>query len=380
MPAAPPVTLRRVPAVLRSSTVALRQRRTLPQTLILFVTARCNARCDFCLYKDSVENPTRRREELTVAEIERLADRYGPLHYLALSGGEPFVRRDVDRICQAFIDRCQTSVIDIPSNFAYGDVMVDSVGRLVADNPQVVVELQLSIDHLGERHDASRGVEGLYETALANFDRLAAVREQHPNLSLKVNVVWLERNRDDLREIVAELRRRIDFDRIHLTYPHHRLPAGGADPEVLADFDRFRTPAEEVANEARGRFDPFSVPMRAAKVSSHRLLRDAIDGERNLGAVCEAGRHVAVVDEKGEVFPCEVLWESVGNLRDHDLDLGAVLAGERYQRFRQERLGPGRCNCTWSCAALTAVSVTPSLYPRMAGDAVRVALGRSGAT
>lgn len=370
---------RSVPVVLRSATLAARQRRLLPQTLIFFVTSRCNARCDFCLYKDSVDNPTRRSEELTLAEVRRIAHQYGPLHYLAMSGGEPFVRRDIGEICQTFIDRCGTSVIDIPSNFAYGDVMVDTIEPLVAANPSVLVELQLSIDHIGALHDESRGVEGLYESALATFDRLAAVRARHPNLSLKVNVVWLERNRDDIAEIVAELGRRISFDRIHLTYPHHRIPPGGGDAEMLADFDRFRVQAEELANLARSRFDPFSVPMRAAKVSSHRVLRQAITGSLAMGELCEAGRNLVVVDERGEVFPCEVLWESVGNLRESGYDVGAVLQGERYQEFRSARLGPDSCNCTWSCAAMTAVSVTPALYPRMAGDAVRVALGRTAA-
>lgn len=369
------MSIRRIPVVMRSSTLAIRQRDALPQTLIFFVTARCNARCDFCLYADSVANPTRRSEELTVDEVRRIAASYGPLHFLALSGGEPFVRHDIDEICQAFIDECGTSVIDIPSNFAYGDTMLAAVEPLAARNPGVIVELQLSIDHIGERHDRSRGITGLYETALENFRRLQAVRDRRPNLSLKINVVWLERNRDDLDEIVDELRRRLDFDRIHITYPHAHLPPGG-DPTALADFERFRGPAERLANVARSRLDPFSVPMRAAKVSSHRLLRDALTGDTAMGARCEAGRHVVVLDERGEVFPCEVIWESVGNVRDHGLDIGAVLDGQPYANFRQRRLGPGSCNCTWSCAALTAVSVTPSLYPRMAGDAVRVALGR----
>ncbi len=186
----------------------------------------------------------------------------------------------------------------------------------------MVVELQFSVDHLGARHDASRGVEGLYEEAIATFVRLQEVRRRHDNLSLKVNIVWLERNRDDVPSIVDGLKARIDIDRIHLTYPHDRIDASGVDDSGVEDFDRFRPAAEVLANEARSRFDPFSVPMRAAKVSSHRVLRNAVTGSTPMGEVCEAGRHLVVIDEKGEVFPCEVIWESVGNLRDNGYDVG----------------------------------------------------------
>ena len=369
------MNLGRMPAVLRSSTLALRQRSTLPQTLIFFVTSRCNARCDFCLYKDSVENPTRRSEELTVEEVNKIAAAYGPLHYLALSGGEPFVRKDVGEICQAFIDHCGTSVIGIPSNFAYGEVMLETIEPLVARNPNVVVELQMSIDHLGARHDLSRGIDGLFESAVNTFEQLQAVRSRHKNLSLKVNLVWLERNRDDIDAIVEGLRSRIQVDRIHLTFPHEKISPTGVSTEQLEEFDRFLGPAEKLSGDSAGERDLFTLPMRAAKVSGHRILREAMTGETPLGAICEAGKHLVVLDERGEVFPCETIWESVGNLREHEYQMGKILAGPTYEAFRKKYLGPSACNCTWSCAAMTAVSVTPRRYPQLASDAARIALG-----
>ncbi|MFZ4433455.1 MAG: radical SAM/SPASM domain-containing protein [Microthrixaceae bacterium] len=367
---------RRIPVVARSSTLAIRQRHTLPQTLILFVTARCNARCDFCLYKESVEHPTRRSEELTVEEYDRIARSYGPLHYLALSGGEPFVRRDVHDLCQAFVDHGGTSVVEIPSNFSYGDAMVDAVTQLVSANPDLVVELQVSIDDLGDRHDESRRVEGLYRAAVDNARRLSELRRAHPNLVLKANVVWLPSNRDRIDQVVAGVRADFDVDRVHLTYPHLRIPADGAGADTVADFARFREVADRVVAGTGSRWDPYTLPMRAAKLASNRMLGAAIAGERPLGERCEAGRHVVVVDERGEVFPCEVIWESVGNVRDAGHDVAAVLAGDRYERFRERYLGADPCNCTWSCASMTSVSVSPEGYPGLALDAARLALGR----
>lgn len=360
-------------ALLRSARLFHTQRSTLPQTLIVFVTSRCNARCAFCLYKESVADPVRRSEEMTVDEYARVAAAYGPLHYLALSGGEPFVRQDIPEICQAFIDRCGTAVVDIPSNFFYEQAMLDGVTRLAAANPEVVVDLQLSIDHTGQRHDRSRVVDGLYERAMRSFGRLEEVREQLPNVHLKVNVVWLPSNQDDIEEIHAELGRRLGYDRISLTYPHCELPVTGA-PEAVEDFARFRAAAERLAADpGRSGGDLYTLSMRATKRSYHRVIEQAISGDVAMGERCEAGRHIVVLDEKGEVFPCEVIWESVGNVREHGHDVGAVLAGDRYAAFRAARLGPGRCSCTWSCAALSAVSVTPRMLPRLALDVAHTA-------
>src|SRR3990172_3381046 len=136
-----------VASAIRSALLFRKQRATLPQTLVFFVTSRCNARCDFCLYHDQITHPVAKTRELRVDEVERIAARYGPLHYLALSGGEPFVRRDIAELCQAFIDRCGTRVVDVPSTFFYTESMVDALSRLVRDDPRVIFDIQLSLDH-----------------------------------------------------------------------------------------------------------------------------------------------------------------------------------------------------------------------------------------
>ena len=77
----------------------LTQKKYLPQTLIFFVTLRCNAGCEFCLYRSQMRNPTAAADELSVKEVEAIARKYKKLHYLALLGGEPFIRKDIDGIC-----------------------------------------------------------------------------------------------------------------------------------------------------------------------------------------------------------------------------------------------------------------------------------------
>lgn len=364
-----------VASALRSALLFRKQRGALPQTLIFFVTSRCNARCAFCLYYEQITNPVAKSRELTVSEVERVAAGYGPLHYLALSGGEPFVRRDVAGLCMAFIDRCGTRVVDVPSNFFYTESMVDALGELVRAAPHVVFDIQLSLDDVGDAHDDSRKVKGLYARARETFAELARLRDDHDNLKLKVNVLWLEGNRDRLPRITDVIRRDFAADRVQLTYPHRTMPARGA-PESLADLTAYERAADAVGRAVPPRRvgDLHSLGIRAVKPIYQRLLRDAVSGARPTGALCEAGRHLVVLDEKGDLFPCEPLWKPIGNVREHDYDVGAILRGAAYAEFRRQHLD-GRCNCTWSCALNTHVSVTPSFLPRLGLEATRI-LGR----
>ena len=66
----------------------------------LELTYRCNVQCEFCFLKDSVLY--QKRDELTLDEIARLADQAQPFGAsFFLTGGEPFLRRDLPEIVAA---------------------------------------------------------------------------------------------------------------------------------------------------------------------------------------------------------------------------------------------------------------------------------------
>ena len=62
--------------------------------LILYVTNRCNFKCNFCFYHAEVEKG-RKPNELSTAEIQRFSETLGPIIQLSLTGGEPFLRDDL---------------------------------------------------------------------------------------------------------------------------------------------------------------------------------------------------------------------------------------------------------------------------------------------
>lgn len=351
----------------------------LPQSLIYFVTSRCNADCDFCLYHIQLNNAATRHSELTAEEVNKIAALYGPLHYLGLSGGEPFIRKDIADLCQAFVKHCNVQVIDIPSNFFYGERMETFVHTFCSQNPDTTLDLQLSLDHLGEKHDQSRKVTGLFAKAMANFQRLSALKKQYQHLRLKVNVVFLPSNKNDLRQILAQLQILLPFDRIQLTYPHeqlnHSTPTEILNPEDLKLFFELAQTADQMQTQTPHP-DLYALGLRALKKTYRQLLEQALIGTRNTGTYCEAGKHIAVMTEAGDVYPCEILWnEKIGNVREANYNIGKLLKAEDYKKFRAKYLGQtSNCNCTWSCAINSEVSVHYKYFPKMAVNALGLLL------
>src|SRR5437763_14564865 len=83
-----------------------------PPFLILFVNSICNQTCEHCFYWRNLNRP----DDLTFDELRRLSESLGRIETLNLSGGEPFLRRELGDICRMFIDRNRVRQIYVPTN------------------------------------------------------------------------------------------------------------------------------------------------------------------------------------------------------------------------------------------------------------------------
>jgi molybdenum cofactor biosynthesis enzyme MoaA len=72
----------------------------MPIYLLMFVTNRCAARCEHCFYWSELN--TKIKEELTVAEFDKLAQSIGPMLQITFTGGSPELRKDLPEIVESF--------------------------------------------------------------------------------------------------------------------------------------------------------------------------------------------------------------------------------------------------------------------------------------
>lgn len=130
----------------------------------LVLTKRCNAKCQMC---NCHLNPTRVEEEFTADLIDRLPQ----MKSTTLTGGEPFLRKDIEEI----IGRLQgkTDRILINTNGFFTEKMCNMARRY----PDVGI--RISIDGMEITHNTIRGVPNIYKQAMKSLEELIKIRGKH---------------------------------------------------------------------------------------------------------------------------------------------------------------------------------------------------------
>ena len=142
--------------VLRSFTENLK-----PRWIWFEVTDRCNSRCTHCNIwrKKATEHP------LTPEEIERVFKDplFQKLDSIINSGGEAAIRNDIEEVLFAEHRALPQANLHLSTNGLLPERILEVV-RAMAKN-DIPIEIGVSIDGIGRKHDLIRGVEGNFAKA-----------------------------------------------------------------------------------------------------------------------------------------------------------------------------------------------------------------------
>ena len=96
--------------------------------MIVFINSVCNLTCEHCFYWKNLN----RRDDLSYAEFETLSRELGTFENLNLSGGEPFMRKDLAEIIRLACIYLKPRLIHIPTN-ALAPPFIDKTTRKILD-------------------------------------------------------------------------------------------------------------------------------------------------------------------------------------------------------------------------------------------------------
>lgn len=343
-----------------------------PVHLTVYVTGQCNLRCRHCFHwrevAASVPGPA-------LEDLRRLADsaaRMGPLLWVSFGGGEPFLRRDLALVADAFA-RHGLRHLAVPTNGLLPERAEAFATEVLARHPDLHLALSVSFDGPPEVHDAIRDVAGGHARSMECVRRLKALQANLPRLGVGVLVCVTRENQDVLAAHVEELVRELRPDNVTVN-----LARGDALDRTLLEVDVARY-EEVVATKRRlqesGALPYFDFPLARVARARDELMYEHVArvarGENDARHLpCTAGSLSAVVFEDGSVRACEILPDAIGNLNDVAWDLGRLWA-ERAARELRAKIASTRCACTWECAQADNVLFNARAWPELAWRVAR---------
>jgi len=344
-----------------------------PFHLVLFVTSKCNARCKYCFYWDQIVSKEK-PDELRLQEIQRIASHLPNLGYLTLTGGETSLREDVAEIAEAFYNRSGIRIASYHTNGFLKDKIVADVSTILERCPELAVDVCVSVDAVGKKHDDLKGVPGAFDKAIATIEALEELSADNRRLGIfTVSVFCASNTSENIREAhryLADMGIRNGISLIR--------NAAKEDDEFDVDVDEYLRLFDELesvrpSGGASAKYPLFSF-RDAIESFKGRLIAETVRAKRQI-VPCVAGKRSIVLGEDGTLYPCELLHKSYGNVRDFDCDPMALLNSDKGREIRRGIVNK-ECHCTWEILIALSTLYSPRTYPRVIAHRLSQALRR----
>ncbi len=332
--------------------------RMLPINLTLSPSPRCNSRCLTCNIW------MKREDELTIDEWEKVFKSLGRAPFwFTVSGGEPFMFRDIVELCQLLYQYCRPAIINIPTNSIMHRIIPKKVEAICRGCPDSQVIINLSLDGVGETHDRIRGIRGNFAKFEANYH---ALRELDlPNLNIGIHSVISNFNVDHAPELFAYAFS-MKPDSYITEIAEQRVELDTVDIPITPPLDKYAPVIDMLIERIRARrFSGISKITEAFRIEYYQLVKQILAKETQV-IPCFAGWASAQIYANGEVWPCCIRADSMANLRDVDYDFKAVWYSAEADRIRRS-IRAKECHCPLANASYTNLLMDGSTLARVSG-------------
>lgn len=334
--------------------------------LFYFVTSVCNARCEFCFNLENVENGKERKpHELSLKEIRSIAEKLKRLPYLNLSGGEPFMRKDLADLIEVFHRNCKTQWVTIPTNASLTKTILDTTQEILTRCPILFLTVQISIDGLDETHDHSRKIKGGFTAMTKTLEGLSRLKPWYPNLRIQIATAYDDFNASEMPEIIRFVREHFIYDQqMFYLIREAGLKITPSRNHLIPSFSR--TLAENENYEgAKIRQTLWSQAVRILQEATYSdVVR--IKQKKEFLRPCHALRKFVTLYDDGQISPCEILDSvNLGNIRDFDYDYYKLMRKKESVNFYKQKIVKEKCNCDWMCAVPINMLYDIKMAPRL---------------
>ena len=235
-------------------------------------------------------------------------------------------------------------------------VMTKKMAETCTKSKNLVI---FSLDGLEETHEKIRHSPGSFEKVRESISSVQKHQSDCPNLETGVVITAQKNNREELIPLIDYIENILMPDGIYINLERdHTKPSNVlVDPATLKHY-----------REAVAYYERLRVKKRLKK---SRILDRLLDGKNKLQKKtiakiaeedayqlpCLAGKVSAVVDELGDVYACELLKQSMGNLKNQNFK--EIWFGEKSTSL-SNNITKSKCYCTHECAMSSSILFNPT--------------------
>jgi len=281
---------------------------------ILVATYRCNARCHMC---NTWQYPTTPDQEMD----PRYYERFPNLEFLNITGGEPFLREDLEEIVRIVKPKCKR--ICISTNGYFTERIVDLAKKFNGE-----IGIRISIEGLPAANDELRGIPNGFDHGLRTLLQLKRMGMKDIGFGITIS----DRNAKDVLELY-ELAKHLEVEFatavVHNGYYFHKLDNTITKQEEIT---------ESVSELIRELFKSKRPKDWYRAYFNHGIINYVHGGKRLFP--CHMGEDIFLCEPWGDIKPCNVLDEVMGNIKEADFE--TIWNSERAAEVRKKARNCGR--------------------------------------
>lgn len=317
-----------------------------PYKLNFAITNRCNSRCKTCnIWKKKLAN------ELSLSEIEKIFEKTNFFSWVSLTGGEPFLRKDIVDIVNIVCENCKDLfILNIPTNGLLTTHICKKIEEIVSlDIPLCVVTI--SLDGPREEHQEIRGVTRAWEKSIETYKQLKEIASENKMLNVffeftlsPYNLGLFEKTFNEAKSEIETLNLSDFFITIfHCSHYYHNLHQF----KKLVEF-RKKIP-EEIDKILAFKKDYIRPTTLLPQIYLNLTKNFASKNKTPLN--CKALLSSCFLDAYGNLYPCIIYDRKLCNLRDVNYDMKASLNTKLVNDIKKDIREFGCPGCWLPCEA-----------------------------
>lgn len=281
-----------------------------PYLCVYIPTLRCNARCQAC----DIWKLEKNGEEMTFVEVKALFEQMSYLKVVKITGGEPFLRRDLPDILDYFLNQ-RKFMVQVTSNGLLNEQIIRTVRDLASPRLHVCI----SLDGVGEFVNKMRGIRDYYEIVLNTLRELIEIRKKK-RFFLAVNQTIFYSDISQCSKLRPVLQK-IGVGNIHYSTEHNLFDTEASEDEKKNCWKKI--PRKSLL-ELKQEFDKFSIDQSLRNVVNKYYFKGlenrVLWGLKNPAFKCTALSSYFRLYPDGEMLTCSVISKPVANLKNTDFN------------------------------------------------------------